>query len=657
MKNLAKTGWDVILLKCNESSKSILILAATVLVASLLWTACEQSDAVGVITNPTIEKGVYVNFSGEGGTPASQIFNLVYEEIPVITFHEHYADEAAFFAARGLTSYDYVADPDGYGALTTPDFTITGTNLLYTIDEIKKLSLPDLSSKGYKFINWAIKTVDTTRLGDILTVDTEVENPALFSFLIDKNRGGKLATKTSGQSYITFKAQYIVDPKLGEKIGGLQGIVEETLAVGNTKDSTYEDEFLLGGGTLVDDPSRMEKYGELQQAIGQANSLLEGKLETVETVLDMYEMDAEGNIKDPPVPIKEISSYIAYDVPAIEAMRTKLAGFKANPDYHFVNFAPKSAVIPADKKMHSVTITEDGIYEIELYGGSGGHIWTASGNTTFGGKGGHVKGQVRLTAGSVLKFTVGTAGEGKAMYDPDRKIFIQIPDNPGEGGWGKAAGWPNGGKGGDGYNRGFVGAAGGGGSTNVYVLGTNAADRQKGDLSRDKVKPALTERIAVAGGGGGAAQVADIGGNYTTFASLRGGNAGERAIRRGDSATSNSNNQFLFTVVTQDKKTWYYGVYYDGTLNANGNGSNGTNVPQMNGAEGRGGGGGGYAGGISPPGSGGYPNTGSGGGGTNYLNGLFINPAPFVLNTEKNDNGIADYYGDGKATIKYVRSN
>ncbi|GMO57439.1 MAG: hypothetical protein Ta2G_17120 [Termitinemataceae bacterium] len=635
-----------------KSQKTYIILLAAVLVAGVLGAGCRGADAigeggdpVGPGRNPTITKGVYVNFSGEGGTPGSQIFNLVYEEIPTVTFGAAYTDEAAFFEAKGITSYDYVNDPQGFALEEPPAFTVTGSALRYTIDEIAKLVHPDRSDAGYEFIGWAIKTVDETRLGSILSADATVEDPAMFSFLIN-TEDGTLATKTSGTSYITFKAKYRLDHTMSEKTDSLHDVISEILENGNTEGAAYDDEFLLGSGSISDTPERAAKYNELQEAIEEANSLLEGTLQDVTTTLDAYVMDDSGEIAQPPTQITETSSYRVYNIAAIEAVKARLDGFAADPDYHFENFAPKSAVIPADKKMHSVTITEAGIYEIDIYGASGGHVTTLSGNTTFGGKGGHVKGRVSLAAGSVLKFEVGTAGLGTAEYDSENNSFREV--TVGAFGTGKPAGWPNGGIGGNGRSN--RGGSGGGGSTNVYLLTGNAIGN-KGVYSRDNADPELTDRIVVAGGGGGAAQSAWVNTNVQTFASLRGGNAGEQAIIKGcpegqTASTNSSGDQFMFTVHAADGNNYYYGLYWDGTLNADGKGSVGTSSNSGNGTEGRGGGGGGYLGGITPTIQN-QANTGSGGGGTNYIVGTATNPT----------NELSDYYGNGKATIKYISSN
>ncbi|MGE5455691.1 MAG: glycine-rich protein [Ignavibacteriales bacterium] len=252
-----------------------------------------------------------------------------------------------------------------------------------------------------------------------------------------------------------------------------------------------------------------------------------------------------------------------------------------------------------------------GRYKIEVFGAQGG------GN---GGKGGYAYGEVNLTAGQTLYGFVG--GQGKSD-------FKQL----GAAGGGDG-GWNGGGSGGitwDTYNR-PVGdpsirlSSGGGGATDIRIGGL-----------------ALTNRIIVAGGGGGAPSCA-----------LNSGDGGGSVGQDGVDFATNS------TIGAKG------GTQTDGGLAGNistiGGGIKQT-FPPTNGSLGQGGtagsietygnnpatgggGGGGYYGGGGGSVAAGWGQTGTAGGGSSYIGGM-INDA-----TRGTTAGINT--GNGKITIKLV---
>jgi hypothetical protein len=621
----------------------------------------------------TVKKGIFVNFSGEGGTPASQLFNLVYKVVPKLEFYPPYTNEADFLAAHELDSYDYENDPlklgsneaagstDANNTEFAGEFKLLEMDLVYALENIDALNIPDRTAQGFVFSKWQIKAVDS-RLGSFFKVGDDVADPAAFTFALNRDSasgGGALPIKSNG-AYITVKALYVIDEGMAQKIADLQDLINYfTMDSVNAAEyeCEYDDEFLIGNGFASDDtPDIAAKRAELQEAIDRANMLQGGEFETVDVPVDAFTLDENGDpVLDEngaQIPVIETVSYIAYNVPEITEVLATLERMKADPLYYFPDMVPKSLIIPADEAMHSVTIASTGDYEIDLYGASGGHMWSRNDLTALGGKGGHVKGIVRLNKGDVLKFRVGAAGEGTADYDAANNQFMWNEVNRWKE---KKGGYNGGGNGGAGASPQDLCGSGGGGATDVRYVGVY----QKDVTNMQNAQGTLEQRILVAGGGGGAAQSAWIA--NVTWPGLRGGDAGKPGVRRGPNFSTEKTYTHDGKTVNKTASiiakgsTYFYGLC-DGEMqpgvNANGVGTKGVKGNYSEGGcEGRGGGGGGYFGGGAVTvnkGLADQDNTASGGGGSNYLD------ITRFTQTDKNINDLADYFGNGKASIRFV---
>jgi hypothetical protein len=270
--------------------------------------------------------------------------------------------------------------------------------------------------------------------------------------------------------------------------------------------------------------------------------------------------------------------------------------------------------------------------------------------------------EVKLKKGDVLKFFIGGAGGGSAVYDSVNNEFSKISEGYDKG---KAGGKPNGGNGGtsfDNSSKGATpGASGGGGSTDVRLLkdgyGKTGGGKQGHNLGElgstysDVYDKTADKRILVAGGGGGAAQNTAQG-PWNNWPGLTGGNPGESGKSTGSAE---------------------YTDLISGT--PGGKGADGCNGGSGNGYEGSGGGGGGYIGGgaatfvesnkIVASGGGGSnfpsgPSDGISGDNTNFPSSDSDRSIKNLLTAEKddkeNDNYLSTFYGNGKATIKWIKA-
>jgi hypothetical protein len=213
------------------------------------------------------------------------------------------------------------------------------------------------------------------------------------------------------------------------------------------------------------------------------------------------------------------------------------------------------------------TPSDNGLYRIQLWGAAGGSVTQ--------GRGGYVEGRIMLTTADTLYIYVGTkGGENNNNY-------------------GGAGGWNGGGNGGNGYSTADIGGYGGGGASDVRLVG-GAWDNLT----------SLYSRILVAGGGGG------VGGGW--IGTEAGGLVAENAHRTGSLSTIPGGGQ-----TTPPTTTLYIGI---GTKGRGANGGDGTNYTDS--VLGHGGGGGGYYGGCTGATVYGTKFNSSGAGGSSFISGL-----------------------------------
>jgi hypothetical protein len=302
--------------------------------------------------------------------------------------------------------------------------------------------------------------------------------------------------------------------------------------------------------------------------------------------------------------------------------RQLTALLNANPN--LVVIVPEM-VLSYQEVAQKVTLAHNAKYQLDLKGGSGGHMWTKRSYTAPGGKGGHVTAQFNFNANTELAVRTGGEGEGTATYNGSAYARVDntkyISAKPG--------GWNGGGSGSAGQKSGndyFAAGGAGGGSTDVRPWSDSESNTL---LTCDE---ANDPRIAVAAGGGGAAQSPGSGQWYA----IPGGNAGERGKTYKMSATSEDVSRAPLPGESDDEK-----------------GRNATKGSSC--YEGRGGGGGGFKGGDSVHGSQYKGDTSnnivcSGAGGTNYVRSDRVSdPAPALT--------VAGQWGNGAATITWISNN
>ncbi|MDR2468500.1 MAG: hypothetical protein LBD22_06025, partial [Spirochaetaceae bacterium] len=312
--------------------------------------------------------------------------------------------------------------------------------------------------------------------------------------------------------------------------------------------------------------------------------------------------------------------YQEYDYPAIVAKARQLTALlNANPN--LVVIVPEM-VLSYQETAQKVTLAHNAKYQLDLKGGSGGHMWTTKGYTAPGGKGGHVTAQFNFNANTELAVRTGGEGEGTATYNSGESKYEKISEGYSER---KAGGWNGGGYGGKSVTDSLSAGAAGGGATDVRLWGDSSP------LTFNGSDP----RIAVAAGGGGAAQRA------SAQTSIPGGNAGEPGM-------------------TTQSYTTYLGCEPQPGASENEIGQNGYEYSSPPGGsfEGRGGGGGGFNGGGTLTANVQYNGSGvwgtnlvtSGAGGTNYVRSDRVStPAPAIT--------VAGQWGNGAATITWISNN
>jgi hypothetical protein len=535
--------------------------------------------------------------------------------------------------------YDFEANPNGYEiveALTIPAF----------VDNITGDSVPAKTS--YQFKSWNSKAAgngDEYAEGDIVQKEKFIAgNFTVFAIFEETAESKELVSEIENT---------------------LKEIEEKMKDEASSTSHEYDDDHYIGSGDSTSGDAETDALMKsFNEARNQAAELLKGTRSTQTVEIDGF--DDEGNN------LTEDITIVTYDFEAIAAVDATLKTLMKNPKFDAVggSYASTQLTFNFSGKAESVTVVTNGVYEFELNGASGGHLWSRNGSTATGGKGGHVKGKIRLNKGDVIKVRAGGEGSGNAELSLDENglpVFAIINDNYSsshEGGY-------NGGGNGGSSRDGTAGGGGGGGASDVRLVGTYSAGvNNKDNGVNDDGVSALDiweTRIAVAGGGGGSAQGAQVDGHNSakTWPGLQGGDAGKSGIRKGETATEQGD------YLAQYEGT-YYGLndyprgaltealdpvppYASGTVLGKGaTGSNGF-IGQSSSEtskcwEGNGGGGGGYYGGEALNGernSNYSPYTGAGAGGSSFFT------TNNVVGTPEID-GINELYGNGNVVIKYV---
>ncbi|MDR2659740.1 MAG: hypothetical protein LBC27_07115 [Spirochaetaceae bacterium] len=463
--------------------------------------------------------------------------------------------------------------------------------------------------------------------------------------------------------YIYLTAEWMDDPELEVSKELLKDILDQVNSMED--DVPYKDDYVIGA---ISDNALLK---ELQQKMETAATLLAGE----EVIADIKMEDIEGftsadqgNSEEEKGTIK----CIVYDVAAIRAAATDLKLFRDSPE---VKEAIKqsgvvgiSATIPyptGDYKYTSVTIANDGVYEIELFGASGGPIFSTNGKTAMGGRGGHVTARFNLKKNDVLKFFIGGEGAGTAIRQVDDTGKISYVKNTSNYDREKEGGLPNGGKGdrsknGNSSTPGYAGGSGGGGSTDVRRIESGYLIGKAGNIGdyADVYKSTVNNRIIVAAGGGGAAQAYDIdSGKGTSWPGLPGGDAEEPgycvAYTGQDQQLEDAGGRRYGAINPTTSWSHFDPLNYanGGKSPKDGYGVNGFHY--FSNYEGPAGGGGGYRGGgalVSAAINNGDNGISSGGGGSNFIDTTLLVPGSNKVKTYES-------YGNGMATIKWIDLN
>jgi hypothetical protein len=299
----------------------------------------------------------------------------------------------------------------------------------------------------------------------------------------------------------------------------VQAIIDESLArldaspkvIGNPADNSPEAQ-------------------ELSAVVAQLMTLLEGETD-VRTINDGQGENGQGTQE----------TYKVYDYPEIYKksgeLETLSADFSGEIIVESMYFQYVATTAENDDPYQCVRLKTAGVYEIELAGAAGGHMWTGSGKTSTGGKGGHVKAEYNVGANTDVDIRIGGQGRGLAHYDGTKyapvytsdggttiSYTVKVPPVTGITARDRQPGGYNGGGyGGNNTQEQWPAGSGGGGATDVRLAGN------MDELTGSADDP----RIAVAGGGGGA--VALSGDNPSA-----GGNAG--GLTGGDGAANISSN-------------------------------------------------------------------------------------------------------------------
>ena len=233
------------------------------------------------------------------------------------------------------------------------------------------------------------------------------------------------------------------------------------------------------------------------------------------------------------------------------------------------------------------TAPQDGKYEIELWGASGGFY-----DGGAGGYGGYTKGTITLSKGEILYVYVGEGGtQGTAGVAATSTV-----------GQGAKATFNGGGKGGNAGGgsypyQNYAGGFSGGGATDIRLVSGTWNDITS-----------LRSRIMVAGGGGGFHNSKASTTTVSSDISVAGGLISEK----GQTITSYSGTSYSYGAGALANQT---------SGNAFGVGGTGSNTGVSGYCNGHNGGGGGYYGGGGAPSTGGNCFRLSGGGGSSYISG------------------------------------
>jgi hypothetical protein len=408
---------------------------------------------------------------------------------------------------------------------------------------------------------------------------------------------------------------------------GLRTALNEITNALNSSNPEFDDEFVIGSG-IAEAGLTNEQIAQISQLtalIDEANQLLQGTKKEISVTVE----NGNGTTRT------EKLVYYYYNYNRMAEVRTELRDIRqTSPIFDSGSFVTGEAVIVESTEthtVHSVTVISAGFYQIELWGASGGHVYSKNNQPALGGQGGYTKGVVYLPAKTVLKFRIGNEGKGTASCDYDATPPSWTKIDAGYDG-AHAGGWNGGGNGGA-SESGYAGGSGGGGATDVrWVAGAEGLYTASVNNHLNNTYDELGLRRMVAAGGGGAAQSASV--NSNNWPGLQGGNAGKPGKRKGGDdnvARAGGTSQLIALTFSGG------GATTGSVAGIGGTGNRGSA------AEATGGGGGGYYGGeamISPT----VEYTSSGAGGSNYISADFQNTT-----TDLNPS-----FGKGRAKIKYV---
>lgn len=437
-----------------------------------------------------------------------------------------------------------------------------------------------------------------------------------------------------GRTSLVLFAQWTISTRELTIYHELRTALNEVKNALNNANLVYDDEIVIGSGVVSTDEENAAQtalMNNLSEKLSEAEILLRGVVNLV-PVLNVEK--ANGEIGD------ELIAYYEYDYDAMERVQAEIEAIRKNSLFDPGRFCAKEQTM-SEPKVYSVTLTSTGYYDIELYGASGGHVWSKNDKPALGGLGGYTKGTAHFNAGTVLKFRIGGEGKGTARYEGSQ--FNKIIDYAGDSAAkyeGAHDGGFNGGGGGGDSTSGYAGGSGGGGATDVRIKSgesgryINGVNNWGFDTYDD-----LDLRVMVAGGGGGAAQSANVSSN--NWPGLAGGKALENGIRKNNVPGPRAGGVAELTPMT----------FSDGSITSGsvkgigGQGKKG--IP----SEGTGGGGGGYFGGESVFTVNDTDSTASGGGGSNYISVVFTGTAQ----TAPVASPVS--FGNGRAIIRWSDKN
>ena len=169
----------------------------------------------------------------------------------------------------------------------------------------------------------------------------------------------------------------------------------------------------------------------------------------------------------------------------------------------------------------------DANYKIELWGASGGGGAILTSLESYGGNGGYVSGEIKLSKDKQLYIYVGGEGiKSTTSNSPSSKTFY----------------WDNGGWNGGGSTYG-LGTGTGGGSTDISLIRSDVILNDKAMYVRSS--ESLASRIMVAGGGGGTSDHGLAGSGSSAYTVYLGGHGGNLLGGRGYGTHGGTANCFL----------------------------------------------------------------------------------------------------------------